>query len=424
MKLKITDNLFLKILSLVTAVILWLVVVVISDAEGTESFPMEVTLKNTDVVTENGKVFWVEDGTNHVKLTVRTRRSILDDLKSTDFVLTADMEKDLKYDSLVGIRVECKNKDVDVEEDVTLNINNVKVSIEDSATEQFPVHVSHTGTINDGLMVGSMVPEQTIIKVTGPVSIVERIKEVKAVVDVTGLPATSVKNCALKLYDGDGDPIDTTYLNYVGKSDGIDVTVSMLNTKMIPLVFGYSGTPAENYEVSDVDWKPDLIEVAGNSEVLVALTNLRIPEEAVNVDGIDEELQLIVDISEYLPSGVILKDESSASVLVIVEVEYHEPVVEEENTEDDTDSKPEKPSEDTTDKENKDESLEKPSEDTSDKENKDETPGKPSGDQDGTDGEVNVPGTEDVPSNGTNDGENNNSQEKESVENDKTENNN
>lgn len=345
MKLKLTDNLFLKVISVLAAIVLWMVVVIISDAEGTDTFPAEVTLKNTNVVTENGKVFWVEDGTNFVKVTVRARRSVLEGLKSSDFILTADMEKDLKYDSMVAIRVECKDKNIKVEDDVKLSHNNVQVSIEDSATEQFPVHVSHTGTLSDGLMVGSMVPEQTIIKVTGPLSIVERIKEVKAVVDVTGLPATSVKTCTLKLYDGDGDPIDTTYLNYVGKSDGIDVTVSMLHTKTIPLVFGYTGTPAENYKVADVDWKPELIEIAGNSEVLASLTNLRIPEEAVNVDGIEQELQLIIDITEYLPSGIILKDEATASVLVIVEVEYLAPEEEVQDTEKQPEEKPVQPEE-------------------------------------------------------------------------------
>ncbi len=323
-KLKIADNLFLKLLSLVIAIILWIVVVIISDAEATDSYSIEVALKNTNVVTENGKVFWVEDGSNMVKLTVRARRSVLDDLKESDFVLTADMEKDLRYDNLIGIRVECKNKNIDVEEDVSLSRSNVKVSIEDSATEQFPVYVSYTGTVNDGMVVGSMVPEQTIIKVTGPVSIVERIKEVKAVVDVTGLPATAVQTCSLKLYDAEGDPIDTTYLNYVGKNDGIDVTVSMLNTKMIPLVFEYSGTPAEGYEVTQISWKPELIEVAGNSEVLSSLKSLQIPAEVVSVNECEEELQLIVDITEYLPSGVVLKDETSASVMVIVEIEKKE----------------------------------------------------------------------------------------------------
>lgn len=370
MKLKLTDNLFLKVLSVLTAIILWVIVVIISDAETTDTFTLPVNLKNTEVVTENGKVFWVEDGSNIVKLTVRARRSVFENLKETDFVLTADMEKDLKYDSLVGITVECKNKNIDVSEDVTLNRNNVKVSIEDSATEQFPVHVSYTGTINEGLMVGSMVPEQTVIKVTGPISIVERIKEVKAVVDVTGLPATSVKNCSLKLYDGDGDAIDTTYLNYVGKNDGIDVTVSMLNTKMVPLLFSYTGTPAENYEVAHVEWKPELIEVAGNSEVLSALTSLRIPEEAVNVEGIDSELQLIVDITQYLPSGVVLKDSASASVLVIVELNYIQPAEEgaaEEGTEEEPDVQPEEPADDTTDQDNTDDTAD----DTGD------TPGEP-----------------------------------------------
>lgn len=324
MKMKLMDNLFLKILSVVIAVILWIVVVIISDAESTDTFSIEVALKNTDVVTENGKVFWVEDGSNMVKLTVRARRSVLEDLKDSDFMLTADMEKDLKYDSLIDIRVECKNRDVDVNEDISLSRSNVKVSIEDSATEQFPVYVSYTGTVNDGLVVGSMVPEQTVIKVTGPVSIVERIKEVKAVVDVTGLPKTASKTCSLKLYDGDGDPIDTTYLNYVGKNDGIDVTVSMLNTKMIPLVFEHSGTPAEGYKATEIEWKPEMIEVAGTQEVLSALTSLLIPAEAVNIEGADEEIQIIVDITEYLPTGVILKDETSASVLVIVGIEQSE----------------------------------------------------------------------------------------------------
>lgn len=324
MKMKLMDNLFLKILSVVIAVILWIVVVIISDAESTDTFSIEVALKNTDVVTENGKVFWVEDGSNMVKLTVRARRSVLEDLKDSDFVLTADMEKDLKYDSLIDIRVECKNRDVDVDEDISLSRSNVKVSIEDSATEQFPVYVSYTGTVNDGLVVGSMVPEQTVIKVTGPISIVERIKEVKAVVDVTGLPKTASKTCSLKLYDGDGDPIDTTYLNYVGKNDGIDVTVSMLNTKMIPLVFEHSGTPAEGYKATEIEWKPEMIEVAGTQEVLSALTSLQIPAEAVNIEGADEEMQIIVDITEYLPAGVILKDETSASVLVIVGIEQSE----------------------------------------------------------------------------------------------------
>ena len=323
-KLNLTDNLFLKILSLLLAIVLWLMIVNINDAKTTQQYTVEVHLLNTEVITENGKVFRVEDGTDMVKVTVRARQSVLRELKAADFVLTADVEKNLKYDRMVGINVECKNRNINVNEDVTLERSNVNLSIEDSATEQFQIMVTHTGKENDGLMVGNMVPEQTIIKISGPISIVERIEKVEAKVDVTGLPATSVKNCSLKLYDSAGNVIDPTYLTFVGKEDGISVTVSMLNKKTVPLLFSYEGTPAENYKVKEVEWKPEFIEIAGNAAVLAGMNSIQIPSSVVNVEGIDEELQLVIDITPYLPSGVVLAEETNASVLVIAEVEYVE----------------------------------------------------------------------------------------------------
>ena len=266
---------------------------------------------------------------------VRTRKSVIDELSADDFIVTADMQKDLKLNNtMVGISVECKNRNVKVDEHVTLSRSNVEVSIEDSATEQFQVHVRKVGTENDGLVVGSLIPEQTIIKITGPISLVQRIKTVEAPVDVTGIPVTSVRTCELKLYDGLGGEIDNTYLNYVGKADGINVTVSMLNTKTVPLKFSYSGTPAENYVVKDISYKPETIEIAGTGSVLSGISRWEVPAEAVNVDGIDDELQLVVDLTEYLPPGVVLKDEEASTVLVIVEVEYVEPEEESEEEED------------------------------------------------------------------------------------------
>lgn len=325
MKLKLTDNIALKILSVLAAIVLWRAVVNINDAPDTVRYMMEVGMSNTNVITDNGKVFRVEDGTNTVRMTVKARRSVLEKLKPTDFTLTADMEKDLKYDSLVGITVECRNKDIDLDKDVTLSRTNVKVSIEDSATEHFPVTVRAVGTKNTGLEIGSMTPEQTIIKISGPVSIIERIKRVEAEVDVTGLPATSTKNCKLKILDGNNEEMDTSYLNYTGKSDGIDVTVIMLSTKTLPLNISYIGNPAENHVISNITCKPEVVTIAGNVGVLAGMSSLDIPPEAVNAEGINENLQVIVDLKKYLPSGVILTDDNDASVLVTVEVKYVDP---------------------------------------------------------------------------------------------------
>ena len=355
-KINLTDNLFLKILSVLIAILIWLVVMNINDAEKTTSFPVPVELVNTEVITNNGKVFRVLEGSELVTVKVRARKSIIDELDRTDFILTADMQKDLKYDRMVGITVECKNKSINIDENVSLSRSNVEVSIEDSATEQFQVHVRHTGEPNNGLVVGSMVPEQTIIKITGPVSLVEKIKTVEAMVDITGIPGMTVKTCELKLYDAAGGIIDNTYLKYVGKNDGIDVTVSMLNTKTVPLKFNYTGNPVENYAVKEISYKPETVEIAGSAEVLSRIFRWEIPAEAVDVSGIDEELQLVVDLAQYLPSGVILKNGEESSALVIVEVEYIEPEEEAEEEEEETS----KPSSGETSKPSKDETT-KPS---------------------------------------------------------------
>ena len=341
MKLKLTSNLFLKVISLGIAVLIWLVVMNINDAEKTEGYPVGVQLINTEVITENGKVFRVVEGTDLVNVRVRARKSVLDTLKASDFVLTADMRKDLQYNNMVGITVECKNKSINVAEQVTLSRRNVEVSIEDSATEQFQVHVRKHGQENEGLVVGGLIPEQTIIKITGPVSLVQRIAVVEAVVDVTGIPATTVRTCDLKIFDSAGGEIDDTYLNYIGKTDGIDVTVSLLKTKTVPLKFSYSGSPAENYVVKDISYKPETIEIAGTETVLSSIVRWEVPAEAVNVDGIDEELQLVVDLANYLPSGVVLAKPEESTALVIVEVEYVEP---EEETEEDENEETSKPS--------------------------------------------------------------------------------
>ena len=373
-KINLTDNLFLKILSVLIAILIWLVVMNINDAEKTKSFPVPVELVNTEVITNNGKVFRVLEGSEFVTVKVRARKSIIDELDRTDFILTADMQKDLKYDRMVGITVECKNKSINIDENVSLSRSNVEVSIEDSATEQFQVHVRHTGEPNNGLVVGSMVPEQTIIKITGPVSLVEKIKTVEAMVDITGIPGMTVKTCELKLYDAAGGIIDNTYLKYVGKNDGIDVTVSMLNTKTVPLKFNYTGNPAENYAVKEISYKPETVEIAGSAEVLSRIFRWEIPAEAVDVSGIDEELQLVVDLAQYLPSGVILKNGEESSALVIVEVEYIEPEEEAEEEEEET-SKPSsgetsKPSKDETTKPSTEETN-KPASKPSDKEDTD-----------------------------------------------------
>ena len=322
---KLTNNLGLKILSLLFAVLLWLVVVNVDDPVKTETYRgIRVTMLNENAITSMGKVYKIEDDSDLISVTVSAKRSVHKKLSSADFIATADMEKDIQFGNLVAINVSCTNRDVETE-NIRKSWNNVKVSIEDSATEEFNVVVKQKGTPGSGYMVGEMVPEQRVIAVTGPASIISRIKRIEAEVDVTGRSADDTVICNLTVLNSDGDSLDTTYLEYNGKANGMPVKLTMLKTKEVGLQFEVTGTPADGYSYTGMTFKPDTIEIAGSTANLQGLNTISIPGEAVNINGFTQTQQIEVNLVPYLPENIRGVDEAKDGLAVVtVEIEAHE----------------------------------------------------------------------------------------------------
>ena len=115
--------------------------------------------------------------------------------------------------------------------------------------------------------------------------------------------------------------IDTTYLEYNGKTTGMNVHVTMFKKKTVRLHVDYTGTPERGYSFKELTFKPDTIEIAGTTEDIADLREIVIPGEAVNIDGITEDTQINVDVTKYLPENIRLADEKDASVAVQITLE-------------------------------------------------------------------------------------------------------
>ncbi len=321
MKKMLTNNLGLKLISVAAAIMLWLIVINIDDPYTYRDFsPIQVTMLNEDVVTDQGKVYKIEDGSDVISLRVTGKKSVLEELNIEDFTATADMEKSIKYNDLVGIEVSCSNKNVR-SADISLSRENVVISVEDASSEQFNVVVKQNGKVADGYMIGTALPEQSLIQISGPASVIAKIKRVEVEIKTTGVNSDRTIHGKLNVLDSDGETVDTTYLEYTGKNDGMDVAITMLRTKTVPITVGHSGTPAEGYSFESISYKPETIQIAGSSSVINKITAIAIPDEAVNIDGISENQQQTVSITDYLPDGVRLADEADASVAVSIEIE-------------------------------------------------------------------------------------------------------
>lgn len=324
MKNLLTNNLWLKLLSVVSAFMLWLIVLDQVDPVSYADFsPIQVTMLNENVVTDQGLVYQIQDNSDVISVRVRAKTSVLRELSAADFTATADMEKNMKYGNLVGIEVTCRNRDVK-STDITKSRENVVLSIEDASTEQFNVVVDQEGTPPEGYMVGTAVPEQSLIQISGPASIVSKIRRVEAALQVSTLTSDRVIHCSLNVIDGNNDPLsaaELATLEFTGKDEGMDVAVTVLRTKTVPLKIGHSGNPDSGYSFRSISYKPESIEIAGSSEIISNVTEIVVPDEAVNIEGITENLQTTVDITPYLPEGIRLKDETEANVAVVVELE-------------------------------------------------------------------------------------------------------
>ena len=321
MKKMLTNNLGLKLLSVVFAIMLWLIVVNIDDPVITQDFsPIRVTMLNEDAVTSKDKVYKIEDNSDIISVRVKAKRSIVSKLSAEDFTATADMQKNIKLDNLVGIEVSCSNKNIKAS-DITKSRENVVISIEDASTEQFNVVVKKVGTEGTGYVVGTMVPEQSLIQISGPASVIAKIKRVEARPNVDGVTSDRSIRCQLYLIDNNEEEMDTTYLDYTGKSEGIDVNITVLRKKTVRLSIGHTGEPADGYSFQSISYKPETLEIAGSEEDIRGISEIVIPDEAVDITGITSNLQTTLDVTEYLPAGIRLVDDAGTSVAVMVEIE-------------------------------------------------------------------------------------------------------
>ncbi len=323
MKPKLINNLLWKILSVLTAIVLWLIVVNIDDAVTSKPFRnIKVNMLNMEALTSQGQMCRVEEGTDVVDITVYARRSVLSKLTPSDFVATADMQKNLRYDSMVKIDVAyVGNLSSSSIQKIETSRTNVLVNIEESVTEQFKVSVETDGEPSSGLVKGSAVPEQTLVEITGPISVVNRINKVLAKVNTTGITGTQVRTCRLQLLDSDGDEIDGTYLEYIGKDTDFEVTVTTLNKKLVGISFDISEAAPEGHGLVAVSYKPETVTIAGIKSQISPIYNLNIPPEALNPNRESGQIEQTVDISQYLPEGIIIPYEDEKEIVVTMDIQ-------------------------------------------------------------------------------------------------------
>ena len=325
MKNSLMRNWGLKLASFLVAVILWVIVTNINDPVGTlRAYNVPVKIQNADLITNNGQVYEILDGTDVIDtVTITAKRSIIDSLNESNIVAVADMN-DLTRLNTINIRLST-NKYNDKLESIKGNIDSVKLNIENEKTKTLQLRTETTGTVKEGYMVGDMTAEQNLIAISGPESVISQVKRAVASVDISGFTNNIGTDAEIRLYD-ENDRLVTsnTIVKNISK---VRVTVEILETKTVAVNWKASGVPARGYQATgEISATRNSVLIAGRSKLIEGIDSIEIPDTVLDITGVTENLETIIDLNDYLPDGVILAEEDfEGKVRVDVMVE---PVVE------------------------------------------------------------------------------------------------
>ena len=173
----------------------------------------------------------------------------------------------------------------------------VTLTFETLDSRSVPVSVELTGEKNADCWYSVSRTNPSVITVSGAASIVRSISQARVYSDVTGVSESYMRAEPYVLLDNEGNEITQSMLTR--SSSSITVVTDVYPTKEIPISTDIAdvvtGRVAEGYEVKEIVIQPESITVAAEQELLEGISELLI--EPVSVEGLSQSFSARAMIS-------------------------------------------------------------------------------------------------------------------------------
>lgn len=332
MKKNMINKFTLKILSLIIAILIWLLVRNVDDPIIVRTFyEIPVTIENASYLAENLEIPLLVDGKDTVKVRIKGARSVVNKLEKEDITAVADMTQIISKDTtpiMVPVEVTCTGIS---DSDITVRPRNIQVNIEKQKSVEKTIAVSTGDTQPDkDYEIGNLKANPERVTISGPESIIDRIDKVVALVDVTGRKESNIEiKSQLKIYDKNLDELSAKQLEYLNIKEISDNTIRIQAQfwkvkQNVKIKAEYSGEPKHGYEVDSINLVPDTVSVAGTEEALKKLeqegNTLEIPGKYIDVTDKTGDFEENIDLNELLPEDLKLVRDVNSSVIATVKI--------------------------------------------------------------------------------------------------------
>lgn len=308
------DNFGLKILAAIFSIMLWFIVVNVDNPSQTKTFTVMVKVTNEESLIQQGKYYTIPDNANTVTFRVSARRTIMEQLTSSDFTAEANLEE-LENDTRIPIAITANRYASSIT--ILGSTKYLYVDIGEQMTSKFIVSGEAVGTVADGYKVDSVEVTPNVLSIYGPAEKVSQIGSVVAYCDVTGVTTGVSESVVPTVLDENGNAMDTTGLEI--SESTVNVTVRFANIKTVPIVLESTET-GEGVTLNKITVTPEQIEIIGEANVLNAVSQIVIPKTAIDVSQLTADVETEVDVASYLPEGVSVENSTNTKVTVLVDL--------------------------------------------------------------------------------------------------------
>lgn len=248
-----------------------------------------------------------------VELTLAAPEERWDEIASGQGLFTAFVDLNGMTDREQNVPVRIEIEGIQGVRVVEVNPESVVVNLEDMISVEVPVRVRPAGTMPIGYELDSTKTETPVVSVRGPESLVMRVSDAVADINITGLTLGVEQTVTLIPRGAGGGEIRGVYIDPPSQRVTVDIRQSTL-VRSLPFRISVEGVPAPGYRVVNVVASPSTIVVEGSLQALQQIDSLEL--DPVDISEELSQVQRVVGVA--LPSGLTTED--SLVVTVIIQI--------------------------------------------------------------------------------------------------------
>ncbi|MBR3764841.1 MAG: hypothetical protein IKK57_09885 [Clostridia bacterium] len=324
----VLNNWPMKLLSLVLAMALWVGLITQDPTLTREKMfrDVSVTVNNADILRRNGYVVVsdLDALLQDVDMTVQVPQQQYGTATSSNYNVRVDLNR---LEARAGTQeLQIMTTSTSTYGTVTrISPASITVQVEEYVTHSYiPVNVVQEGTVPEGFYAVGITRDPSWITVSGPRSLVEKVDRAQVILNLSELPAREgqvERALTFTLLDAEGNPVESDMLQVTRESvlrERINISLTLYTMRDIDILDAqlYTGQPAEGYEVTDVFVTPGYVTVAGQADVVDAISTIQ-PSRLLSISGAKETVTGTVDLSK--PSNLQWMSTTRANVTVVIQ---------------------------------------------------------------------------------------------------------